>query len=193
MKLKTSPVARLSLKQIVVIILIISISYTLPAQEIQPTLIRNTKWNSIYLSSSIDVVNFSLDYGIFCDRKILDELGYKKNQSLWLGIGYSEFLGFFGDGDEITLHGTYVWSNPKGHNLEFDFGFFFKFDRDLGPPVSTLIGNGHAPGFSNEVIDMSILPFGTCGYRYQKPGGRFLAKFNFGFPDLLTIGAGMSF
>lgn len=124
-------------------------------------------------------------------ERMIAETGKGFLKSYWARVGYGGYYSWEDSGSLFVIGLTALTGARKSH-MEFNVGFTSTYDRDsyeIGVSNSS-IGGDPKPAKS-EFRDYS--PAGSIGYRFQKPGGSFIFRTGFGFPESLYVSLGFCF
>lgn len=111
-------------------------------------------------------------------------------RSVWnfkTGIGFNQEI--FGSANIHYLAGiSYLTGRQRKSHLELSAGGALMFEYDNYNYYKTI---GLEYMSVNDFINIHFIPY--IGYRYQKPGGKFIFRYGIGYPEISAISFGLAF
>lgn len=164
----------------------ILLSFTSSAQEAetQPGLKRNVVYGTLGTIVLYAVANATYE-------RMIIERNNKFISSYWVRLSGGTWGAWGPQGGSHYLAGFTALTGSKNSHIELHLGINTMFDKiSYDEDISN-------PDFSNPDIKKTeywdITPSGALGYRFQKPGGHFLFRAGFGFPETAYLSLGFCF
>jgi len=135
--------------------------------------------NALYLSMGITAQ--SLNYEV--------NIANTKRSALHLktGIGFNQAL-FNDNGQFISTGISYITGRMRKNHLEINAGGLLSFESESYDYSKRM----HFAELSiRDFLNLNFL--GYIGYRYQKPGGHFIFRFGYGYPEITSVSFGYAF
>jgi hypothetical protein len=129
-------------------------------------------------------------YNVTYERMILESKG-DGFQGLWVKVGTGGW-GVWSSGGPYQSLMLGILTGARSSHFELNFGIVRMVNK------STYERDKYTSDFYSEPAPSKssythIRPAGSVGYRYQKPGGRFLFRTGIGYPETLYLGLGTAF
>lgn len=103
------------------------------------------------------------------------------------GIGFNQDI-FAGNNVHFLAGITYLTGRKRKSHLELNGGAALMFDYDNYRYNQSINYSGMS---ANDFLSVHVIPY--IGYRYQKPGGRFIFRYGVGYPEIAAISFGYAF
>lgn len=131
-------------------------------------------------------------YGGVSYERMLFNIEERFCNSIWLNAGFGAFNCCWESWEATyNLRGSYLTGLGKNH-LEITLGSSAIFDK-RGYSLSVSNASYFGKPVPSKLENTHFHPAGSIGYRLQKPGGNFIFRTGFGFPESLYISLGVSF
>jgi hypothetical protein len=179
------------MKKVILILFAVLLSFqylTAQKKQTNDTLLnKNTIYASVGWLVLYGTVNLSYERNLFQpNRKLIKYVNLKAS--------YGKFATWGIAGDVYMLNAVFLTGVKKNH-LEAIAGLSIFFDRE-GYDIGVSNANYPYPGYEPEPSKADytdFLPVLGFGYRYQKPGGRFIFRTGLNFPEMIYLSFGYAF
>ena len=105
-------------------------------------------------------------------ERLIGETNNEFIHSIWVRLGGGGWI-IYGDEGKHFLAAVTILSGSNNNHFELSLGMAYMY--------------------SDRKYDQGYIPAGAIGYRYQKPGSRFVFRTGFGVPETAYISLGLCF
>jgi hypothetical protein len=111
--------------------------------------------------------------------------------SLWFRVSGGGFAGWEISGP-LGVTGVTLLTGKRNSHLEVNLGIAALFDK-VGFDIEERDAQGGYGSDPSRIDYLDISPAGGVAYRYQKPGGTFIFRVGFSFPETACLSFGLQF